>query len=233
MAPKVMTSGDGFILTGRWSMPTKMFLVFVSSVVATKVSDLIALLMHPEFATWSKAKKILAVTLHPFMPAFIHAEEVFHTQKVSKMAENIKARQHHREVEIQWDCHQEELLAKENDRMDRWHELLSQFVANKNSIQDFVQLVALVLILLNSSTRSNLQEAFQKMFLDDDPYLLYTSASLSFISLLRGPMSFISTVKKGFLGIKGQLILGRDSTQSQKPSLKFRMKRRYRPPRFQ
>ena len=79
-----MICSDGFILTGRWSMPTNMFLVFVCSVAATKVCDFIALLMHPEFATWSKPKKLLAVIFHPLMPAFIHVEEVFHTYRVAQ-----------------------------------------------------------------------------------------------------------------------------------------------------
>ena len=204
---KVLTSSDGFILTGRWSMPSNMFLAFVSSVVATKICDFIALVRHPEFTTWSKVKRFLAMVFHPLIPAFIHVEKVFHVHKITKLAKSLEAKKDHQEDKVQLNCHQEEMLAKENDRMDRWHELLAYFVANKNSIQDFVQLIALILIILSSNTRSNLHEVFQKMFLDDHPHFLHMSASLSFLSLLRGPTNFISTIKRGFLGIYGQLIL--------------------------
>ena len=203
---KVMTSSNGFILFGRWSLPTQMFLVFVCSLAATKICDLLTLVMHPVFAKWNRTKKFLATTLLPLLPAFIHVEDVLHAHKVAKMAESIEMRQVAKD-NINWECHQEKSLSKENERMDVWHNLLSQFHANKNSVQDFVQLTALTIIILSSNTRSELREGFYKIFLDDDPHIIYISAGLSFFSLLRGPIDFISSVKKGFLGMKAHLLL--------------------------
>ena len=90
---KVMTSSEGFIMTGRWSLPTRMFLVFVSSVAATKICDLITLIRHPQFAMWTRTKKFLSIALWPFIPAFIYSEEVWYSYKLTNTANKIEASQ--------------------------------------------------------------------------------------------------------------------------------------------
>ena len=51
--------------------------------------------------------------------------------------------------EIYWDCHEAEYLTKEDEKMSGLRNLLSHFIANKNTIQDFIQLTAQTIIIIS------------------------------------------------------------------------------------
>ena len=80
--------------------------------------------------------------------------------------------------------------------------------ANENNVEHFAQLVVLTLLLLIKKTDTPVvAPEISDFILPDIDYLLYGSAVISYISLVRGQLNLTVSKKNGFVPFMGKLIL--------------------------
>ena len=180
--------------------PTTMFLTLVSSIIATEVLNLLTLILNPEFATWGRSKKVLSVLLSSLLPAYMMLLESWYKVKLILAVKRMPAN-------TSWETHQEGLLARIQSKIYKTRALVVEFRANDNSLEHFLQLFVITLIIFFDRTSSPLFGGFDKVFINEGSDLVFVSALLSVWSLMRGPIMYLSSRKNGFLGIIATLIL--------------------------
>ena len=202
---KEISNINGLHLTGRWALPSIMFVVTLASVVGAEIANLISLITNPSFTKWDWKRKLLSALVIPLMPAVLILQEVGHSLRIKTLSEQLQ--EQISGDSLHFECHLKALLANENEWMDSQRALLGEFKANVATIENFMQSTVVFLMILISNTTSPMMEGFEKIFLTEDPVLLYVFAMLSFGGLVWSPISHISSIKRGALGIIGKCLL--------------------------
>ena len=202
---KGISGVNGFHLSGRWGLPSIMFVLTLASVLGAEMANIISLTTNSLFKKWGWGKRLLSVLLIPLMPAVLILEEIGHSFRIKTLSEQVQ--EQISDDRLEFHCHLESALSYEKEWMDSQRALLGEFKANVGTIENFVQSTAVLLMILISETTSPMMEGFEKMFLTEGPVLLYTFATLSFVSLAWSQVTYIASIKRGALGIKGKGLL--------------------------
>jgi hypothetical protein len=140
---KLMFDGRIEILIEKHSeFPAVVFLVVLTSIVASELSNLMSLTSHETFTSFSRVKQIFAVILVPFVPAVIHYQEskqeieqldAIHSIKKNGMSSTSNSAQ--------------KCLALARSKCCTLQTLRAEFKSNENVLEQFTQIFALILVL--------------------------------------------------------------------------------------
>ena len=202
---KEISGINGFHLTGRWGLPSIMFVVTLATFVGTEMTNLISLIMSPVFTKWNWKRRLLSVLFIPLMPAVLILQEVGHSLRIKNISKQVQ--EQISGDSLHFESHLNPLLALENEWMDSQRALLGEFKANVGTVKSFVQSTVAFLMILIAETTSPMVEGFDNMFLTEDPVILYVSAMVSLVGLAWSPISYISSITRGALGIIGKCLL--------------------------
>jgi hypothetical protein len=184
------------------TFPAVVLWILLASIVASEIMLLISLTNSEMFGNLNKIEKATSIFLCPFMPAVVHYKEL--KAKVKQLKALYK---------VNWDENDQSLQAVDaclTESQLEIHALQSvraDFRAGENAVEHFVQLVVLLLILLLQRTNTANVVRLDKIFLNNNDIFIYLSLSWSFVSLLRGHLSYIAIAKNEFLPLTGKLIL--------------------------
>ena len=93
-------------------------------------------------------------------------------------------------------------------QLENYQLLRKKLRANENAVEHLPQLVIIILLILVQNSRtSTIPPHLSSNFLADEDWFLYTSATLSFFSLVRGQFGLAKAEKKGFIPTLGWVIL--------------------------
>ena len=203
---QVIAHPNGLILSGESSFPTIIFINVILSVCVTETCNLFVLITNPHFATWNKAKMILAAIFVPFIQAYLEFNILFHELNMFRVVNIFKENEFDQNIPS-WERHKRVMLSKTKNTIFRLNSLIQDLKATENSFEHFHQLLLLMVIILFSKTSTQLFLGFNKVFIDERSDLIYLSVLLSFGSLVNGPLGHLSSRKNGFIGIVATLIL--------------------------
>ena len=181
--------------------PFVLFMVMLSSLAATEIANLCTVLFHRSTRRWRISTRVAAALLVPAMPAILTYLE--HRNKMEVLQAVRKSSPANQTLEEPLRSQIKKLRTDER----RLQAVRSQLRANENFLEHFVQfsLFALVLCAEQSPTRS--VQPIGKILLDENVAYVILGTGLSFLSLLRGQLAYVSTMKNGHLSVVGKAIL--------------------------
>ena len=198
----VIVNTSALTLSEEDNFPVVMFFAIVASILIAEFCNLVTLITHPEFAMWPRTKRVISAILTPLMPAYILLSQFWQElnlfQLVGKM-KNAKKGETRASLAYMWQ--------KSREKSVKMTALLYEFRANENSTEHLFQLVLLAIIIEFARTSSPVLAGFNKVFVEEGSSLVYLSALMSVFSLVRGPVAYLKSLKNGFLGIIGSIIL--------------------------
>ena len=198
----VIVSVSAIKLSESDNFPVVMFLAIVASILVTELCNMVTLITHPEFAMWPRTKRVMSAILTPLMPAYILLTQLRYEMTLSWLVNRMKNTKNGEErasLECSWQ--------RSREKLGKLAALLYEFRANENSTEHLFQLVLLAIIIEFARTSSPILAGFNKVFVEEGSSLVYISALVSVFSLVRGPIAYLKSLKNGFLGIIGCLIL--------------------------
>jgi hypothetical protein len=190
------------LLERATEFPIIVFWVILSTIVASEMVNFVSLWQNYEFEAFKEVKFVLVLILAPFMPAVIHYKEfrikIKQLDTLHKVKNNGNDQLPH-DLDASFTKFRKELHILESVR--------ANVKAGENIVEHILQFIILLLILLLKHTDTAKVTRMDKIFLNKNDLFLYVSLVWSFISLLRGHISYIAASKNNFLGIVGKIIL--------------------------
>ena len=171
-------------------LPLVLYSVTLASVVLGELANIVTVL---NFKGWTRTQTIFGAIFITFVPALL----LYMIYK-AEMGLKRKARE----------GAAKEQLSRTRTKLKDLQSLRADLRANENAVEHFAQLVVLaLLILIKKSDTSMVAPEISNFLLPDIDYLLYGSALISYLSLVRGQLNFAVTKKDGFVPFLGKLIL--------------------------
>jgi hypothetical protein len=198
-----MLGGNGNALLERLNeFPIIVFWVILFTIVASEMLNFVSLLHNQKFQSSLEVKYVLSILLCPIMPVVIHYKEFRVKVKQLDALEKIK-----HDKNDPWSNDLDVSLTKCRKEIQNLKLVIADLKAGENVVEHFVQFIILLLILLLQHTETAKVTRMDKIFLNKNDFFLYVSLIWSFISLLRGHISYIASSKNGCLGLLGKIIL--------------------------
>ena len=174
--------------------PLAIFGVIVVSVLLTEVLNAVVIwseLRH----SWRKAERvsirIATLLLTPLMPAIILYAEMWTRLQAAKVSSSKSLK----------------LLRRLRMQSESLKILGSQLRSNENLVEHFIQMALFILILLTEQSRSTAVQTVGNIIVESSQAVVLLAITASFVSIIRGYVSYIAAGKKGHLSMLGKLIL--------------------------
>ena len=201
-----ITDSEGSILmTPYHDFPRVLTLVMLSSILLTEACGALVLASSSLFQDMGIAKRCLCLLLTPLMPAFCLFEEMMTKIAEANSLEKLKFQNEHSTNGDTTSI--EDQLSKYRVRQRIVKSLRAELRAGANSLEHVVQLVANILVILVSKSKTRTVVNLGEIFLSKIEAFLYLSTAYSFFSLIRGQMNYVVSRKDGFVGILGKIVL--------------------------
>ena len=172
------------------SFPIVIFWILFASIVAGEIMHFITIMLYQ---STNKGRKLITLFCTPLMPAFFMYENLRLKLKVSKFwSESGKSQQvQYEEIEkCETKCSQLELVS-------------SKMQCTENVLENLTLITILVMVMSLRHTTSRAVENIDNIFVETNEYLGYMLALMSFLSMIRGQLTFLKANKNRCLGLKG------------------------------
>ena len=176
------------------SFPTVIFWTLFTSIVVAEVLHCISIMMfQPTFM----GRNALALFLTPLMPAFYMYEKLHLKLRIGQIWRK-SDKTHHMQYEkvqkYETKCCQLQLIA-------------AKMQCTENVLENLTLFTILIMVTSLSYTRSRAVENIDNIFIEENEYLGYILATMSFFSMIRGQLTFLKANKNGCVGIKGTFLV--------------------------
>jgi hypothetical protein len=139
------------------------------------------LITRTTFNAFGKCKKICSMILFPFLPAVVLYQEFKLKIHLLQIFIKVKREKYNKSSDF--------ITCKNN--IKTLSSFRTKLRATENVAEHFPQLVILILILMLRKTLTPTVAQMDKIFLNNKEIFIFLSTSWSFVSLLKGLLSFI------------------------------------------
>ena len=176
------------------SFPKVIFWTLFSSIVASEVCNCIIIIIYKSKITGRNMMLFLAT---PFIPALFIYESL-----------QLKLELHNflRKIDASWQMINER-IKKYKNKTYQLELVTAKMQCTENIAENLTQFTVLVMIMSLSHTGSSAVENIDNVLTDNNEILGYALATLSFISMIRGQLTFLKANKNGCLSLKGTLLV--------------------------
>ena len=172
-------------------LPIILFSITVGCITLCELTKMSFVL---NFSSWSKPKRVFGSMFIFMVPAVI----TFQIYRLELQLENT----------ARGDVTQQGKLKKCMQLLEHLKLLSSELRANENVLEHLPQLVILLLLILIKKTETTTVPLHLSMNLvPENEFIIYASATASFLSLVRGQLHLIESKKNGYLPSIGKLFL--------------------------
>jgi hypothetical protein len=185
----------------EFEFPSVVFWVILTSVAGNEMSILITFICSAEFNKYSKLRKVLSILLAPCIPGVIHYQELKHEHCLKQLVCATE-----RLNDVMSEDWIDSNFTRIRKRINVLRSLRADIRATETVLEHFSQLVILLLILTLTNTNTAKVVRMDKIF-NNNELLIFVSTAWSFISLLRGLVSYVKASKSNYLPLLGQLVL--------------------------
>jgi hypothetical protein len=176
------------------------------SIILSETLNVLVLLHHPVFQTWSMWRRALSVVFIPAVPAVVLYQESIYSQKLAESLLALETLEKETGKSIALQQREEAKMAHARKTLFSLNSLRSEFRANENVFEHFVQLSVLILILLVDITSTGTVESLGKIFLDKNMGFVAFSGILSVFSLVRGHSFYLRAKKCDHMSLSSRAI---------------------------
>ena len=170
-------------------LPFGMMSVAIASLILGQLANIMTIL---NFEGWNWVQKVFGSVFVVLMPAVLG-------YRIYKIKSALKREKR---------SHENKKCKRMKLELENYQLLRKKLRANENAVEHLPQLVIIVLLILVQNSRtSTIPPHLSSNFLADEDWFLYTSAVLSFFSLVRGQFGLVKAEKKGFIPTLGWVIL--------------------------
>ncbi len=193
--------GNNF-LSNEFALATSI--VLTGSILATEISNLIVLFGSRYYSRLSLAKKVLYPALTPLMPLILchnlntfRLDEKLYHHEVSLCLENGNLP---RVLEL------EGRLSRVRSKINPSLSLLKNFKANDMVVENFFQMLMILLVALTDNTRTPTVAKLGGVLLSDEFEFAIAAIGASYLSLVVGHILYVRNTKNGFLPFTAILV---------------------------
>ena len=176
------------------SFPMVIFWILLSSIIAVEILHCLTIIMYHSKYTGRRA---IILVLTPIMPAFYLYEYL----KLTLMINKTWRRFH---IDLQVD---NEKINKYKSKCEELQLLSAEIHCTENILENLTQLTILIMIMSLSITTTRAVENIESTFVKQNALLGYALVILSFLSILKGQLTFLKANKNGCLGLIGTMIV--------------------------
>ena len=169
-----------------------IFWTLLLSITATEIVHCVSIM---QYHTTTVIRKAINFLMAPLMPAFHlyeHMKLKMRLRQLCRIGANFEVTTE-RIIEYESKCIELELLSAEMQ-------------CTENILENLTQLSVLTIILSLGQTSTKTVENISATFLDDNLSLSYILATMSFMSMIRGQLTFLKANKNGCLSMTGTLV---------------------------
>ena len=176
------------------SFPKIIFNILASSIIVTEIGNIFSILMFDFNGSWWR--RVSVVLFAPLMPAY-YLYEVLHCE-ISKF---IMLKKY--VVTLNEGSERLERISTKIRQIDHsiraLHFKLAKLQYQENVLENFPQVIILILIFMVNKSASPNVAYLQNIFMDERSYLGLILAIISIVSLIRGQINFLEANKNGCL----------------------------------
>jgi hypothetical protein len=184
------------------TFPLLVFWVTLVSILASELCNLLSLIQCETYTNWSRTQTCLSWLFMPLVPGIMFYKELKANRKVSEIVAKLRKYEGSQTAQTQYADH----YLLEYITLSKAHKVRTEFKANENVVEHFVQLIVVILIILLNWTATKNVLNLDKMFLNDKVVFQFFS-TMSCLSVILGQLSYISAQKSSFLPLQGYILL--------------------------
>ena len=176
------------------SFPIVIFWTLLTSIAGCEILHCVTIMMY---YSRDNRRKALTLLLTPFMPAFFMCKKLQLKLELAKLLRKCDKLQQVQNEEIQ----------KYEIKCCQLQLMTAKLQCTENILENLTLFAILTLAISLSHTTSRAVENIDNIFVKDNQLLGYALAFMSFLSIIRGQVSFLKANKNGCLGIKGTFLV--------------------------
>ena len=176
------------------SFPLTIFCILLSSIISAELLHLITIMRHNSKSFGRRTVILLMIPLLPAYYLYQYLKFKLRVHKRWKSCSTINA-----QVWAQ--------INKYETKCDQLQRLSARMQCTENVLENLTQLTILMMVISLSRTNTRAVENIEAAFVEENALLGYAIAALSFISIIRGQLTFLKAYKNGCLSLTGTLIV--------------------------
>jgi hypothetical protein len=182
------------LLRSMSEFPSVVFFIMLTSIAVTEMTFFASVINIIKVTSYSNSVKMLSIVITPFIPAVVNYMELKHEiEQLNMLSKLENVRNSH--------------LIKTQKYICKWRSQRADLNAKENLTEHFPQLVLLLLIFILQKTNTAKVIQMNRIFLNSNELLIIFSTGWSFVSLIRGQLSYINATKNNFVPLLGKLVL--------------------------
>ena len=173
------------------SFPMSIFWILLSTIIAAEILHCFTIMHHH---STQNGRKVLILLMTPLMPAFYLYQRLkikLILRSLWKLSTNLQA--------------MNEEMKNNESKCNELELLNAKMQCTENVLENLTQLIVLIMLISLTHTSTRAVENIEALFVDDNAILGYIFVILSFISVIRGQLTYLKASKNGCLSLTGTL----------------------------